>query len=885
VADLWPDVEQAVLAGDVDRVVGLCLGLDEQARAALAEPAKTLARQHRYPMDSPVVQAAQTALLSVGPPPPIERGERDLFRHPAHQHLEAVVLSRPRAWRDAWAQAAVGHAHWASAPTWATLRALLRAGACTRPEGDGYPWLLLHAMQCLADGVACKAGDVATALRDDPEVLEQDIWAAFRIAADNSWLFDALQRALVELAGDGSIERGTLVDETLVAIARTDDPGTGRRVMAFHDRVLKPTPAELADRQQTYLRWLDSDRDALVGFGLANIARLGRRADLDGRDLLERLGPLVALRSKAHAKRAVVLAERVVEQAPGLAATGLSIVADALAHDSAEVQDAALGVLERHGAVIDPVALRAFVDVVDPGLAERLSRLAGTSTSVERSPAAVAVPPASIVDPDRVPRLLPVLAIEPVADVEELVELAARLLEGLDDADEAERFVGGVSRLCGHDVPSGRRTAVLRRAKRRNDPIAVLVRAWLGWDGEHPPSIGWTGPTEGLGRRLTAVARRIVDGREYVLLSAPTHRGGFVDPVVLANRLERTEFVDDHDLAQALLRLPVQERATGLQAVAAGAGEPARIAEALLAGRVQAPADATLPAAWDSAVVIAAPDQVVLEVRAPEDPWHGYSYGPGTPCSPARHLAAFEPLTAVSSADGRLLQRWLATVWPCRRDLYFGTVLRTLRSWWRSVVNTRQRQDRLLAAFDVMRQLDEPLGPYALELLALGVLASDDNRLAAAEVVADAIATRRLDPGALGRAIAFEAVRPDAVPNRVGTTLRDVADLGALHALEVQQVLEATLAGLGDHQPSMVAAVDLLRRLSVEADARVSNEAARAWLDRLAPSSKSGRLARSALAVAGDGAARSVEAAAAVGEAQRERAARWAVAAAQTVDA
>lgn len=73
----------------------------------------------------------------------------------------------------------------------------------------------------------------------------------------------------------------------------------------------------------------------------------------------------------------------------------------------------------------------------------------------------------------------------------------------------------------------------------------------------------------------------------------------------------------------------------------------------------------------------------------------------------------------------------------------------------------------------------------------------------------------------------------------------------------------------------MTATLDLLRRLAQEADARVPDPAARVWLETVTPGSKSGRLARAALDVTGDGAARSVDAAAAVAEAERERAQRW----------
>ena len=100
------------------------------------------------------------------------------------------------------------------------------------------------------------------------------------------------------------------------------------------------------------------------------------------------------------------------------------------------------------------------------------------------------------------------------------------------------------------------------------------------------------------------------------------------------------------------------------------------------------------------------------------------------------------------------------------------------------------------------------------------------------------------------------------MPSRWATALAGVASAGALHAHDVQVTLEAVFAaGTDDDRDRLLVLVDLLRRLAVEAGAAVREPAARAWLEAVPPRSKSGRSAREALAVTGDGAARSREAA------------------------
>jgi hypothetical protein len=147
--------------------------------------------------------------------------------------------------------------------------------------------------------------------------------------------------------------------------------------------------------------------------------------------------------------------------------------------------------------------------------------------------------------------------------------------------------------------------------------------------------------------------------------------------------------------------------------------------------------------------------------------------------------------------------------------------------------------------------------------------------LLGADVVVEAIRSRRLVADRLGREIARAMLRETAVADRWGASLASVAAYGPLHAYELQRVLEGALGSLGDAQPRMTKVLDLLRRLAQEADARVSDEHARPWLERLSARSKSGQLARAALSVTGDGGARSVEAAAAADEAERDRALRW----------
>ena len=570
-----------------------------------------------------------------------------------------------------------------------------------------------------------------------------------------------------------------------------------------------------------------------MGFALGHVARLERAGRLDDRELLDRLDGAVAVRAKSHARRAVTLVGRVLDRSPALASAAAPILAHALGHAAAEVQEAALTILERHPDAVGELS----AETVDPSLRRRTLALVGEvpSTAAER----VQVPPLRLPDPLGNDRIVP------VEDVEELLDLAARLLEDDRDPDEFERLVDGVSRLCDVPVDEGRRTALLRRAKPRSsaDCVEPLVQHWLAPDARS--SAGWSGPADAVGRRLNALIARLDARRPALWLSAPTHRGGYIDPAVLADRLARADAIEDYDLAQALLRVPA------LQPLAGVGGEPGELIRAALAGEVRVPEAPALAASWDTAAVLAKPE--ALELAGPsEDAWEGVVHDlRAAPLSPARLLVAYASPYSEAALEGVAMQRRLSFVWPAQREVYFKTVWSAAWSsygdpWGWGIVKFSHR---LTAALEVMLDRGERLEPHALGLLAIGAQAPDENRLLATEVLIEAIEARRLPHTHFGRALAGTLDWPSAVPKRWADALEPVAGAGPLHAHEVRVVLEALFAALGERRPQLPGVIDLFRRLVVEQGAPVESEAARTWLGALSASSKSGKAARAALAV------------------------------------
>src|SRR5262249_59572061 len=67
--------------------------------------------------------------------------------------------------------------------------------------------------------------------------------------------------------------------------------------------------------------------------------------------------------------------------------------------------------------------------------------------------------------------------------------------------------------------------------------------------------------------RFERIAQRAARGEAALLLSSPTHKGGWIDPVVLAERARNLDGanVDDLDISLALMRMAPERRGEALR--------------------------------------------------------------------------------------------------------------------------------------------------------------------------------------------------------------------------------------------------------------------------------------------------------------------------------
>ncbi len=195
-----------------------------------------------------------------------------------------------------------------------------------------------------------------------------------------------------------------------------------------------------------------------------------------------------------------------------------------------------------------------------------------------------------------IPRRDPDSRVNPIADLDELISAVATFVEKVDDVMELERILDGISRLH-REKPSdfdkrvdALRKQVLKRSETYNDStldvganieLRTLVTTWLDMAPiPNPRRIHWYTMRQWFLREriyeLIERLQKIKRGDDYYLkkkpvpmLALPTHRGGWIDPVVLVERINehyasQHVLIDDHDLAQAILRLTPDGRSEAL---------------------------------------------------------------------------------------------------------------------------------------------------------------------------------------------------------------------------------------------------------------------------------------------------------------------------------
>jgi len=579
-------------------------------------------------------RAAQLAVLAVCPLTDAKRVNARFIGCTDDGHVAKVVTDRRPEWIDDWVDLKL-KPEWKQID-WGTLRYLITAGVCRKPTCDGYIQLMAGEMATTRTSEGSFVL-LSQQLLADSDLLKDEIWRLFEVetaAFAIDWEsdphvgpeYESWSGALKRLSGDGHVDRQRLLDASLAGLSTGFKNNTLTGFIKFHER-LEPTVEEMDARQRTYLDLLSSKAAHVVTFALRMLSEIDKAGRLDAAAFVASTAPVMGIRTQTQPKAALAILHRCGERQPELKAAAALIAVDAVAHETPEIQKQALDLLAKWsddlgpdvpgrlaerlddlapscrplaeqllaklaaGAPEPPREVRADdADACRDDLLARAERLApqwrqraGVDAAIEALTGTDAPAPLDF-NLLEVPLLTGVAPIEPIKSLDELIDAVSHAVETVDSADEVERILDGVSRLCDQKPADfERRTGPLlkRVLKMRDSPNAhglaggwgpqrrftLTLTAWLQRDVSPPGKLPYEpsdGPFAFWKCRLEELANRVATGMAAPLLAAPTHTRGWIDPHELVQRLHRLQEQALEplmfDLVQALLRLAPDHR-------------------------------------------------------------------------------------------------------------------------------------------------------------------------------------------------------------------------------------------------------------------------------------------------------------------------------------
>jgi hypothetical protein len=838
---LRAELDAAIEASDPERVRDLIVGAKEKERRAAAGATDPW-RVHSF--SGTKEQAAKLAWIGTATARELGTWSWFVERVGLDDLTADVLAARGRAFLGTVARSLRGD----DLGAWPLLRLAVRRGLIERPETEAWT-------RGLVSGIGgperhANLESVYLGLLEDSELLEDEVWRLFEVDCGTelsnatAWVAKVDDRstpgwdhganrwtyALTRLADEKRLERDRLLDASLDALTRDFRPSMVGWYAGFHE-ALEPSEEERTARIERYLALLTSPVPAVVNAGLAALRAVETSVPADG--LAHAASSALTLPQKKAATEVLRLLRRAVERDPQAGGAVLETVAQALGHERADVQETALRLLERYPDDAPRGALLGHLETVSATLRSRVEALVGIDAAepeVEHIAAFEGSDWPEPVRPNADDARRSAAALEPVASVDELIELAAMLLEGEGDGDAAERFLDGVSRLCHERSPGfDRRTAGL--LKQAGDSatsgfghsgqslVAALVRAWTGrrWK-----SVGLAAPTSVLGflaHRVLGVAERAARRYPRPLLAFPTHAGGWIDPDALAERERRVGRIRNRP--EPVDRLQAALRAQSRDAVC-------------FARDVR-----EHKAVWGSTS-----RSVTLRPTVPEGLG---ALGPAVAALGTNTSGYWWQRTQWAGFDA-LGVRWCLTVLPAQPEIAFAGAAMSIADA-ELIGGGVNGQPEAVLAHGLNPSV--PLGAPAWLAVGAALLAkSPDVQRVGTDMLVATISDGRFDPEAAGEALAWLAENGVGKTSRLAVPLRDVGRLSPLHGAQTVRLLGSFLRHLTATPNALQAVLEAVLEHGTRVRYGVEDESARAALERIAAEvSRSSKLARNARAL------------------------------------
>jgi hypothetical protein len=462
---------------------------------------------------------------------------------------------------------------------------------------------------------------IAQQIKNDPDLLKNEIPQLFKVnefpagfsyTATDRW--HCWKDAFVTLVADGTLSKNELVELCLSALERPYTEFQGKWFVQILER-LPFDDTDLKIFAKRFLLLIRHRNPSPSALGFSFLERFFKENKISDTEVLELLPSVVRDPSKGRVKKAITILDKIAKRNKTLHSEIMKLVLECLQHEDSEIQLASLEFLKKYDTFNDPT-IAEFVHQIAESLAPSVQKLIPDTIIQAKKTITVQnlkepKPTVSIKSPKIV-----LEKIVPIKSFDEILDLATRLLEKPEDADEIERLLDGLARL-GADHPSDFETKtsslLLRSLKllgTRSEKIdgkviydlqvpdpfqgcdiqtdfRYLFAAWITgkvsfveanhleianrvWQKVYTETAGIPA-TKLFSARMKVVAEIVVAGKSVQLLSTPTHYGGWIDPNIFAERLIESETKniehDHYDRVLALLRLYTEGREKALKLI------------------------------------------------------------------------------------------------------------------------------------------------------------------------------------------------------------------------------------------------------------------------------------------------------------------------------